>query len=471
MFHEGTRRRGVPVQGVSALRASAFRRSVPNVAMLMVAIALLVSPVTLLAQHGGGGGGRGMGGGTGGGAGRPGGVSEKDDLKDFHRAMAVQATDEQRAAFAKVAQFAQAASDRLQGFRESLQKGPASSSLADRATAVDQAIEQARAGNQNFLTSLSSAQKSGLKDITGKLSKADSNLGKQLKALDEIVQTPKSDGGQIANSAAALDKELASFQDQQLALAREMGILLSAAGQDLTFNLPKVTNSIKVASQPVSISASGVVSRTSVENGHNLFSLKLVADLSDLQQNITGILRSQINRSPRCGERIEIQQATLTPLSPAGLVVARLRFERWACPVDSGIESPMEVAAGDATIEVKLTPSVEANAGLHLASEITRVEADGFLRNLLRSGDLGATLRDQIAASLLSALQKGTDLKATLPPVAQGSATLQKVQFQDAGASQLNLVLDGELQFSDEQTQQFAVQLKQRLSAQGAPPP
>jgi hypothetical protein len=90
---------------------------------------------------------------------------------------------------------------------------------------------------------------------------------------------------------------------------------------------------------------------------------------------------------------------------------------------------------------------------------------------LLRSGDLGATLRDQIAASLLSALQKGTDLKATLPPVAQGSATLQKVQFQDAGASQLNLVLDGELQFSDEQTQQFAVQLKQRLSAQGAPTP
>jgi hypothetical protein len=440
--------------------------------MLMVAIVLLVSPVTLLAQHGGGGGGRGVGGGTGGGAGRPGGVSEKDDLKDFHRAMAVQATDEQRAAFAKVAQFAQAASDHLQAFRESLQKGPASSSsLADRATAVDQAIEQARAGNQNFLTSFSSAQKSGLKDLTGKLSKADFNLGKQLKALDEIVQTPKSDGGQIANSAAALDKELASFQDQQLALGREMGILLSAAGQDLAFNLPKVTNSINVASQPVSISASGVVSRTSGENGQNLFSLKLVADLSDLQQNITGILRSQVNRSPRCGERIEIQQATLTPLPPASLVAARLRFERWACPLDSGTENPMEVAAGDATIVVKLTPSVEANAGLRLASEITRVEADGFLRNLLRSGHLGETLRDQIAASLLSALQKGADLKATLPPAALGSATFQRVQFLDAGAGQLNFVLDGQLQFSAEQTQQFGAQLKQRLSAKGAPTP
>jgi hypothetical protein len=146
----------------------------------------------------------------------------------------------------------------------------------------------------------------------------------------------------------------------------------------------------------------------------------------------------------------------------------------------------MEVAAGDATIEVKLTPSVEppsletslvetssveTKTGLGLVSEITRVEAEGFLRDMLRSGDLGATLRDQIAASLLSALQKGTDLKTTLPPAAQPSATLQKAQFQNAGADQLNLVLDGQLQFSDEQTQQFAAQLKQLLSAQGASTP
>jgi hypothetical protein len=53
-----------------------------------------------------------------------------------------------------------------------------------------------------------------------------------------------------------------------------------------------------------------------VENGRNLFNLKLTADLSDLQQNITAILRAQLTRSPRCGERIEIQQATLTPWLP-----------------------------------------------------------------------------------------------------------------------------------------------------------
>jgi hypothetical protein len=104
---------------------------------------------------------------------------------------------------------------------------------------------------------------------------------------------------------------------------------------------------------------------------------------------------------------------------------------------------------------------------LHLASEITRVEADGLLRNLLRSGDLGVTLRDQIAASVLDALQKATDIKTTLPPVAQPSATLQKALFQDDGADQMSLVLNGQLQFTEAQSQQFANQLKQRLAAQG----
>jgi hypothetical protein len=452
---------------------------VRGVAELIVTIALLAGPGRMLAQHGGGGG-HGMPTGGGAGTGRPGGVSEKDDLKDFHRAMAVQATDEQRAAFAKIAQYAQAASDQLKTFRESLQKVPASSPLADRAAMLDQAIEKARAGNQNFLTSFSPAQKSGLQDIARKLGKADSDLDKQVKALDQAVHTPKPDSEQISSSAATLDKELASFQTEQLALGREMSILFDPIRQDVTFSLPLVTNSINVAGVPISVPTSGAVSRasaaTAAENGNNIFAVKLVADLSDLQLNVTGILRSRLTRTPRCGERIEIQQATLTPLEPASLVVANVHFERWVCPPGSGrgspgSESPMEVAAGDATIEVKLTPSVETKAGLVLVAEITRVEARGFLGDSLRSGDLGATLRDQIAASLLSALQKGTDLKTTLPPAAQPSATLQKAQFQNAGADQLNLVLDGQLQFSDEQTQQFAAQLKQLLSAQGASTP
>ncbi len=501
MFGKGTHLPRVFARGVSSIIVSASRISVsaPGFAVLIVGIALLVNPRTMLAQRGGGGGG-----GGGGGVGHNGmpiicvhdcpdrrkELNTDDDLKNFHRSIAMQATAEQRAAFAKVSQYTQAASDRLRDFHESLPKvsaslSPADHALADRGTALDQAIERARAGNQNFLGSFSDAQKSGLKEITNKLAKVDSELDKQIKTLDQIVQAPKPDSAQIDTSAANLDKALASFQSEQLALGAEMSIVFPADGQNVVFSLPPVTNSINISGQPVSIPASGaVVSRASAENGHNLFSLKLVADLSDLQQNITGILRTELTRNPRCGQRIEVQQARLTPLEPAGLVVANLHFERWVCQPG---QSPMEVADSNATLEVKLTPSVVPTTGLALASEIagvqagffglalaseiTRVQAEGFLRDSLRSGDLGVTLRQQIAASILSVLAKGADFRTTLPPVANEYATLQKVQFQDAGADQLNFILDGQLQLSDEQTKQFAAQLKQQLSAQGTTPP
>ncbi len=423
-------------------------------------------------------------------------LNTEDTLKNFRRSMAIQATADQRAAFARVSQYAEAAAGQLQAFRKSLQPRSGSSALTDRASALSQAIEKARASDQNFLSSFSPAQKSGLQELVRKLAKADSDLDRQAKALDQILPAAKPDSDQIASAAVTLDKALASFQSQQLALGREMSILFDASGDDVTFSLPPMTNSVSVDGEDVSITTSGAVFRksaatpsgtssgiptptsfaASAENGHNLFSLTFIADLSDVQQNITAILRAALNRSPRCGERIEIQQASLTPLAPtSSLVVANLHFERWVCPAGQaheglGAQSPTEVADGNATLEVKLTPSFEASR-LALASEITRVEATGQLRNSLRSGDLGIALRDQITASLLAALQKSADIKTTLPPVAQQPAALQKAQFQDVGADQLSLVLDGQLQFSDEQTKQFATQLKQRLSAQGTAAP
>jgi hypothetical protein len=458
MFSTGTRLTGVFPN----------RTSVPGAAVLIVGIALLASPRSLLAQHGGG---HSAPGGGSVGNNSPSGVSVKDDLKDFHRVMAVQATAQQSAAFAIIVQDAQGASAQLQAFRDLQQKATASSAASDHAASLDQAIEKARTGNRSFLASFSSAQKSGLKDDTRKLEKADSDLAKQVKMLDQIVQDSKPESEQMVNSAANLEKALASFQNELLALGREMSITLPSAGQDLTFKLPAVKNSINIAGQPISISASGAVSRTSSADGKNLFNIELIADLSDLQQNITSILRSQINRSPNCGERIEIQQAVLTPLAPSSLVVAHLRFERWMCPHVSGQESPSELAAGEGSIEVRLTPSVGQNAALRLGAEIGRVDADSFLGELLRSGSLGAELSEQIATSLLSAMQKGADLKAALPPAARQLAAIQKVQFQNAGAGQLSLVLDGQLQLSDEQTKQFATELKQRLSAQETSPP
>jgi hypothetical protein len=445
--------------------------SVRNLVLAIAGMALLASPGGMFAQRGGGRGAVSLGPGGVVGA-RPDGVSEKDDLKDFHRAMALQATAEQRAAFAKVTSYAEAVSDELKLLRqsshsESVRKAPAPSPFPDRAAALDAAVEKARASNKNFLASFSTAQKSGLKELTNKLEKSDADLDKQMKILDQIAATPKPETEQIAASAAGLDKEFADFQNEQLALGRQMSILFPAPGENVIFSLPAVTNSINIANQPLVIPVSGALSQTSAVNGDNFFSVKVVADLSDLQQNVPSILRSELDRSPRCGERIAIQEATLTPNEPASLVAIQFHFERWSCPFGSGGAGSTELVEADAEVDIKLTPSVDPKSGLGLISEIDHVKAEGALRNALLSGDLGVMMRERTAAALLSALQKGAGFEAALPSGAHQSASLQKAQFLDTGADQLSLVLDGQLQFSDEQAKQFAAQLKQQLSAQG----
>jgi hypothetical protein len=471
MFHKGLRLPGVSARGVYLRAAFACRRLVPAIALSLAAIVSLASPPRMLAQHGSGGGRSQPGANS-----RPvicvhdcvephAGLGDDDD-SNLERLMAVQATPDQTTSFNTILKDVQAARDRLQSFIK-LPKAP-SASASDSAAMLDQtvedhavedqAVEKIRTASQNLLASFSPIQKSGLKDVARKVETADSDLDKQRTAFDRALQAAKADSAPVAASAANLDNALASFQNQQLALGREMSIVLPSDGQDLSFIL-------------------------------------------DLQQNIAGVLRSLLTRSPRCGERLEIQHASLTPLDPASLVVLRLHFERWICPGGS----PMELASSEGTVEIKLTPSIELdkidqtkidqnkieqtridqtkidqnaiaqhpvepnstqpNPSLHLASEFGRVDADGVFRESLLSGSLGDTVREQVAAVLFPAMQNAANLKSTLPPVAQDSAIFRKAQFQDAGAGQLRLVLDGQLQLSGEQTKQFAAQLKQPISA------
>jgi hypothetical protein len=444
------------------------------VAVLTVGIALLAGPCRLLAQRGGGGGG-----GAGGRtqekplvcihdcsltSGASGEVSTADDLKNFQRLMAVEATPDQSAALTKVMQYAQTASAQVQAFRDLLHRHPTSEALSDSAASLHRALNEARAGNQNFLGAFSPVQQAGLKEVTKKLLKADSDLDNQIKAWDRTFETPKANREPIVAAAASLDQAVQSFQGAQFALASEMGIIPPSAGQDLTLKLPPVTTSIQIAGQSIAIPGAGVVSRTPGADGHNLFGLRFSADLTDLQQNITDVLRFQLDRSPGCGERVEIQEGALIPHPPAVLVRVHVHYERWICPsVQNG---PLELAASDGAIEIKLTPAVESNADLHLVSEISRVDADGALRDLLFSGSLGATFREQMAACLLSILERGATFKTAIPLADQELTTVRTAQFQDAGAGRLTLILSGQLRLSDEQAKQFADQLQERLSAQ-----
>ena len=231
---------------------------------------------------------------------------------------------------------------------------------------------------------------------------------------------------------------------------------------ELTLTIPPVKTSFKIENQPVTVTASGIMSRVAKDREKEIFRLTLTADLLDLQQNMTVLLRSQLDRSDQCGERIAIQHATLAPIGPAGLLTAQLHYERWACAKAFGKQIVKRLVAGNAVVPVKLTPSVEGNA-VRLEPEIGNIQADGSLGDLLRSPSFGATLREKIRSALASAIQKGANL-AVLPPAVESVATLQHAQFKDAGAGRLAIELGGEVHISAEQAQLLVNQLKEHTS-------
>jgi hypothetical protein len=249
-----------------------------------------------------------------------------------------------------------------------------------------------------------------------------------------------------------------------LAVLAALSWLPTAQGQDIVFRLPPVKSSIRIENQPVAIVASGMISRVSGNRNENVFQLELHADLSDLQENLTDILRSELDKSERCGERIAMQHAALMPSDPSGVVIAQLHFERWACTKVFGKQVPNKLVGGNAKIQAKLTPQVDGNS-VRLVPELGTIEADGALGALLRSGEFGAKLREKIRVALLSAMQKGTDFSATLPPAIQGLVSIESVKFEDAGSGRLALTVEAELRISKEQLSLLARQLKDRASS------
>jgi hypothetical protein len=251
-----------------------------------------------------------------------------------------------------------------------------------------------------------------------------------------------------------------------------MGIVL-ANGQDLTFNLPAVKSAATVGSQTVQVTVAGQLSQTAAEGSQRTFKLDLMADMSDLQQNITELLRAQLDKTNPCGERLAIRQAMLVPSAPASILTLQFHYERWTCVRISGQTTPSELAESDAAVEMKLTlamdqPPSQPNP-MKVLAEFRRIDARGMLADSLRSGGLGDDLRDKVSQSVLSAARPGADLTTALPPAVRGSANLQNARFQDAGVGRLSVVLQGQVQISNEQANALASQLNQILSAQGTP--
>src|SRR5271165_448789 len=114
---------------------------------------LLIGPHTLQAQHRGG---RGTG------AGRaPAGGSNSDDLKDFNRAVALQASPDQMTQFRQLTKSTQAARRVAQDLVQ-LAANTNRPDLSQNADALSNAVEEAQTENERFLRTFSDVQKSGL---------------------------------------------------------------------------------------------------------------------------------------------------------------------------------------------------------------------------------------------------------------------------------------------------------------------
>ena len=165
-----------------------------------------------------------------------------------------------------------------------------------------------------------------------------------------------------------------------------------------------------------------------------------------------------MNREDRCGERVRVQEATITPEIPSTSAMARLHYERWVC---SRVAGAREMTEGNATVHMKLVPSLGANGETKISAEINGVEAEKFFVDMLKSEALGAELQEKMAAAVTAAV---ANLKAVLP-AAGDSATARTVRYESLREGELSVVVDGELRMSEEQAKAFGEQLKERAGA------
>ncbi len=182
---------------------------------LVCGIVLLLNPHTLLSQRRAGHGAS-----T---APAPTGVSSADDLKDFKRAIALQASPDQVVQFRRLTESTQVARKSALDVLN-LAKNASKPDSFRSINPLASALEEFQTNNQNFLHGFSAVQKSGLKEVTKNLRKANSDVTKRSKALEQDLQHSRSAAQQISEGAEKLDKAFSDLQTRQLAIGTEMGI-------------------------------------------------------------------------------------------------------------------------------------------------------------------------------------------------------------------------------------------------------
>jgi hypothetical protein len=148
--------------------------------------------------------------------------STADDLHDFKRAIALQASPDQTSQFHELTKATAAAQKSAHDLLQ-LASGPSKSDLSPSVEALSGAVEDALANNDRFVKMFGPAQKSLLKDQVKKLDKANSEVTKQAKALQSLGHS-NSETQQLTPVVEKLNKALDDLASNQSAIGTQMAI-------------------------------------------------------------------------------------------------------------------------------------------------------------------------------------------------------------------------------------------------------
>ncbi len=190
--------------------------------VMIAVVVLLLGAQVLLAQRGGGrSGGRG---GAGGRAGNPSAPSETEEMKDFERGFALQATPEQVSQFQVLSKNTEAARKQAHDFLHMIETGAQPPEFSDPVDDLKDAVQEAHDGSKEFAQKLSQLQKSSFKALTKKLAKANADVAKQGQAFDQEAGRAKADHQGMATVLKQLEEALANLRAEQLDIGKAMGI-------------------------------------------------------------------------------------------------------------------------------------------------------------------------------------------------------------------------------------------------------
>lgn len=179
-------------------------------ALIAGSVVILLASQILMAQGGGHGG--------------PPRPSTDTSIQDFKRAMAVQAAPDQVTDF----QALKKNTDDARGQAHALQAQAAAASdgtgFYKPVSALKDLSDQVANDNHAFVKGFTKSQTVLLKDQIKKLNKAEADVAKENKNLDEQLKRPKMDPKELADLAGRIEKVLSDLQVQQLNVADEMGI-------------------------------------------------------------------------------------------------------------------------------------------------------------------------------------------------------------------------------------------------------